>query len=239
MGPFAPGHRRDGSENEEIDRVDTLPAHPPSETIRVAIVDDQPVARRGVEHILTRQPGFEIACSAESLAEFENAPGQPDVMILDLLLGEGRVHPDRIARLAARYLVLMISAWAEPRDIVAAVGAGASGYLTKNAPDEEYIEAVRTVAAGDLFLSSQLADAIAVYASKDPDGSPVLSPREQETLRYIAQGLSLKQVARQMAVSLHTVEENVKRIRAKIGPGTLVRLVVDAIKAGLIDLETL
>ena len=231
-------NHRDGCEVRETDPVDTSSADPPTEPIRVAIVDDHAIARYGIEHILTGQPGFEIVCSAESLAEFERAEAQSDVVMLDLLLGDGRLKPDRIAHLAARYPVLMLSANAGYRDIVAAVGAGASGYLTKSASDEDYVEAIRTVAVGDFFLSPQLADAIAAYVRKCPGGSPVLSPREQETLSCIARGLTIKQTARQMAVAQHTVDAFIKRIRGKIGPGTMVHIVLEAIRLGEIDPDT-
>jgi DNA-binding NarL/FixJ family response regulator len=231
-------NRRNGSKARDMDPTVTPAANSPADTIRVAIVDDHAIARYGVEHVLGRQPGFEIVCSVDSLDGFEHAQVQPDVVVLDLLLSDGRLKPDRIAGLAARYPVLMLSAKGEYRDIVAAVGAGASGYLTKGAPDEDYIDAVRTVAAGDFFLSPQLADAITAHVRKYPDGSPVLSPREQETLYYVAQGLTLGQAARRMAVAQNTVEAYVKRIRGKIGPGTLVHLVLKAIQLREIDPET-
>jgi DNA-binding NarL/FixJ family response regulator len=204
--------------------------------IRVAILDDHPVARWGVEHILERQPGVEVVCSAGSLAELERAAAAPDVVIVDLYLEGGRPSLQTVEALAARCRVLVMSASGRRADVLAALRAGADGYLTKLASDEAFLAGVERVAAGELFLSSQLADMLhADLGAAAAGGGPRLAPREEETLRYVAHGFTHAQTATRMGVSQATVETYIKRIRHKLGLGNKADLTRKAIELGQAD----
>ncbi len=208
----------------------------PMAVIRVAIVDDHPVARWGVEHVFQSHPGVEVVCAASSLEEIEAAGVDPDVVILDLYLEPGRPSLSAIAALSSRCRVLVMSASRTRSDILAAIRAGADGYLTKQSSDDAFIEGVLQVADGGFYLSSQLADMLQADLEQDGNGNRPgwgqLSPREQEALSCIAAGFTHGQTARRMGVSQSTVDTYVKRIRQKLGLGNKAELTRMAMELG-------
>ena len=207
----------------------------PDPPIRIAIVDDHPVARYGMERIFDGQGGLglDVVCAVASLAEFYAKETAPDVVILDLYLDHGRLAEDQIAEVTRGYPVLVVSASARQLDVFSAIRAGASGYLVKNAEAETFSEAVRTVAAGGFYVSSQLADLIDSSVAEEPCGLPIsLAPREREALSLIAQGFTQAQAATRMGVSPATVDTYIKRIRRKLGPGNKADLTRRAIELG-------
>jgi DNA-binding NarL/FixJ family response regulator len=208
----------------------------PDPVIRVAIVDDHPVARCGMEHILDSSPGLEVAFAAASLDEFGAHAGTPDVVILDMYLDHGRLSTAEIAAMTQICPALVVSASARQQDVLAAIRAGASGYLVKTSAVEAFAEAVRTVAAGGFYISSQLADLIDTSAAGDRDGQPIcLAPREREALSLIAQGFTQSQAATRMRISPATIDTYIKRIRRKLGPGNKAELTRRAIELGEVD----
>jgi DNA-binding NarL/FixJ family response regulator len=203
--------------------------------LRLAIVDDHPIARYGVEQVFDSCNDVAVVCSAGSLAELAGSAADPDVIILDLYLGgPGRVATASIADLTRRCPVLVMSASALRADALAAIRAGAAGYLVKQATGDSFREAVATVAAGGFYLSPQLADLIDADRQLGRVRS-ALAPREEETLRYIAQGFTQAQAAARMGVSAATVDTYIKRIRGKLGVGNkadLTRIAMDLDQPG-------
>ncbi len=208
----------------------------PAPTIRVAIVDDHPVARFGMQRIFDSEPELEVVAAVASLGEFSALPSAPDVLILDLYLDHGRLTAAQIAAVIRPCPALVVSASARQHDVLAAIGAGASGYLVKTAPVEAFTEAVRTVVAGGFYISSQLADLIDTSAGDAEGSQPIgLAPRERETLSLIAQGFTQAQAASRMGVSPATIDTYIKRIRRKLGPGNKADLTRRAIALGEVD----
>ena len=204
----------------------------PGAPIRVAIVDDHPVARYGMRGILTSCPGLEVVLAVASFAEFQAQVqySPADVAILDLYLDRGRLSAAEIAAAARTCPPLIVSASARQQDVLAAIRAGASGYLVKTSAVEAFAEAVRTVADGGFYVSSQLADLIDTSAA---DGQPIsLAPREREALALIAQGFTQSQAATRMGISPATIDTYIKRIRRKLGPGNKAELTRRAIELG-------
>lgn len=194
--------------------------------IRVAVVDDHPIARRGIEQILASADDIEVAASVGTAAELAS-DGSADVVIMDLYHDGDTPCLAAVAKVAAVTRVLVISASGQPSDVVGAIKAGASGYVTKHAESQMFVAALRTVAAGGFAMSSQLADILqAGFAVQPPAESPgpQLSVREEETLGLIAKGLTHAQVARRMGVSKATVDTYVERIRAKLQVGNKAEL---------------
>lgn len=203
--------------------------------IRVAVVDDHPVARYGIEHMLGKEPGIVVAATASTAAEAaEAASAGVDVVLMDLYLEGERPSLPAVRELAAAVPVLVVSASVRPGDVVEAVRAGASGYVSKQAEAATFRTAVETVADGGFWLSSQLADVLRSHlaaggeeASPSP-GSEVaaggLSPREDEVLSCIAQGFTHAQTARRLGISTATVDTYVERIRAKMHVGNKAEL---------------
>jgi two-component system, NarL family, nitrate/nitrite response regulator NarL len=212
-------------------------AAPAQASLRVAIVDDHPMTRRGIEAILASQDGIEVVCSACSLGELARSGIWPDVVVLDLRLGGKRVTQAQIWAQVARQPVLAISGYSDRGDILDAIDAGASGYLTKDAASESLVTAVQTIAAGDFYLSPQLADLVDADLRQVPQRRRhlALSRQEGQTLRYTAQGLTTDQVAARLGIKRSTVETYIKRIHLKIGPGNKAHLASKAIELGYLD----
>jgi two-component system, NarL family, nitrate/nitrite response regulator NarL len=206
--------------------------------IQVAIVDDHPVARRGLQAILAEAGDIQVSAAVATPAELGLAgPGavRPDVIILDLYYPGDEPGLDVIPELRQDYKVLVVSASGRPADVLAAIRAGACGYVTKLADPPMLVAAVHTVASGGFALSSQLADIlqgelarVPAAAATAPD-TPALSPREEETLDLIARGLTHAQAASRMGVSRATVDTYVERIRAKLHVGNKAELARAAI----------
>ncbi len=201
--------------------------------IQVAVIDDHPLALRGVADIFRTHPHIHVVCALASVEEFMAATSRTDVVILDLYLATGRSTSATIAMLTRRCAVLVMSASTKPADVVAAVEAGAGGYLTKQAEPAAFVEAVHTVAAGGFYMSPRLADI--VHHDVQHCGVSRLSSREEETLCYIAQGYTQAQTARRMGVSPATVDTYIRRIRQKLHAGNKADLARRA--ADLIDLD--
>ncbi|HEX3752878.1 MAG TPA: response regulator transcription factor [Streptosporangiaceae bacterium] len=207
--------------------------------IQVAIVDDHPVARRGLRSILAEAGDIEVSAAVATPAELNqdgSGTGQPDVIMLDLYHDGDEPCLNAVASLCEDHKVLVVSASGRPADVLGAIRAGASGYVTKLADPPMLIAAVHTVANGGFALSSQLADILqgeltrAPAAAEATPDTPALSAREEETLNLIAQGLTHAQAASRMGVSRATVDTYVERIRAKLHVGNKAELARAAIE---------
>ena len=199
--------------------------------LRVAIVDDHPVARYGLAAILSAVEDMEIAATVAACAELpldESGAVAADLVILDLYLSGGTPALGDVTRLSAQRPVLVVSASRAPADVLAAMRAGASGYLTKHAARDAYVTAIRSVAGGGFYLSAQLADLL--HAATGTPRQTGLSPREQEALAYIARGFTHQQTATRMGVSKATVDTYIARIRTKLGLGNKAELALAALR---------
>ncbi len=203
--------------------------------LRVAVIDDHPVARHGIVAILAAFDDLTVVSSVSApgeLARGENGSVDADVVLLDLYQADGRPALSAVTDLSAHAPVLIVSASRAPADVLAAMQAGASGYLTKHASEEAYADALRSVAAGGFYLSAQLADLIQAATMGKPPGRPHegLSPREQQALGFIAQGFTHQQTATRMGVSKATVDTYIARIRTKLQLGNKAELALAALR---------
>lgn len=208
------------------------------EVIRVAIVDDHPIARYGIERVLESVPEIEVVCGVGSVAELaETLPPDValDVLILDLYLEHSEPALTAVAELSMTTRVLVMSASGKPSDVLGAVCAGASGYLTKNSNAALIASTVETVAAGGFMLSAELANVLQAelvrretsretLASAGRITEPKLSPREEEALTWLAKGFTHQQIATRMSVRKATVDTYIERIRAKLQVGNKAEL---------------
>ncbi|MET8854245.1 response regulator transcription factor [Amycolatopsis sp. NPDC004625] len=195
--------------------------------MRIALLDDHPVARRGLEQALTDLPDGIVALSTGSADELTGVlsagDSEVDVVVLDLYLGGEQPSLELVRQVAAAHNVLVMSASGRPADVVGAVRAGAHGYLTKQCSLDVIVAAVTTVAAGGFALSPKLADILHAELAR-PNPTADLSPREQQTLEYISCGLTHAQAAARMGVKESTVDTYVERIRAKLQVGNKAEL---------------
>jgi DNA-binding NarL/FixJ family response regulator len=218
--------------------VDELGA---DEVIRVLVVDDHPVWRRGVREDLERS-GIEVVGEAADGGEaIERAlETMPDVVLMDLQLPtvSGVDAIRRIAEEAPHVRTLVLSASGEEADVLEAVKVGASGYLLKTATAEEISDAVRRVALGEPVFSSSLAGLVLsefrrVAAGEQTPGTPGLTPRENEILRLVAKGYTYREIAEQLFISQKTVQNHVQNTLTKLHLRKRYELMRYAIQKGL------
>ncbi|MBV9452163.1 MAG: response regulator transcription factor [Streptosporangiaceae bacterium] len=192
--------------------------------IDVAIVDDHPIALRGLEAILRSQTGLRVCASAGVAAELSRV-ATVDVAVVGLYLcGDGPALTD-ITAISVRCPVLVMSASGRPADVLAAIRAGARGYLTKQATEQGFTSATKAVAEGGFYLSASLAHIVQRDLSlPDRPARPALTTREEQALSYIARGLTHAQTASRMGISETTVNTHIERIRRKLGLGNKAEL---------------
>ncbi|MCY0928773.1 response regulator transcription factor [Streptomyces sp. H27-H1] len=207
-------------------------------TIRLLLADDHPVVRAGLRAVLDTEPDFEVvaeAATAERAVELAGSTGV-DVVLMDLQFGPGPgMHGSAAtALITARSpspRVLVLTTYDTDADILAAVEAGASGYLLKDAPPEELAAAVRTAAAGQ----SALAPAVALrLMDRMRTPAEALTKRELEVLQLVADGLSNQQISKQLFLSQATVKSHLVHIYAKLGVDSRTSAVATAATRRLI-----
>lgn len=206
------------------------------DTIRLLLVDDHPVVRDGLRGMCESSPDFEVIGEAGDGLEAVTLTGEldPDVVLMDLRMPRGG-GVDAIAALAAaggRANVLVLTTYDTDRDIMAALDAGATGYLLKDAPREELFAAIRAAAAGESVLSPAVATR--VVSRVRTSGSNALSDREVEVLTLVARGRSNREIARALFVSEATVKTHLGHIYEKLGVNDRASAVATAYDRGLL-----
>jgi DNA-binding NarL/FixJ family response regulator len=208
------------------------------ERIRVILVDDHPVVRAGLRALIEAQPDLEVVGEAHDLASAERAVAldRPDVVLMDLNLGAGPGGAEVTARLralAAPPRVLVLTTYDTEADVLAALDAGASGYLLKDAPPEELWSGIRATARGETVLASSVA---ATLVRRAASPGPVVTEREVQVLELLARGLGNKEMARELLVSEATVKSHLSHVYAKLGVETRSGAVAAAIERRIIRL---
>ncbi|MEU0437700.1 response regulator transcription factor [Streptomyces sp. NPDC006290] len=205
-------------------------------TIRLLLADDHPVVRAGLRAVLSAEPEFEIVAetpTAEAAVERAGAGGV-DVVLMDLQFGRGMHGAEATAAITARPgapRVLVLTTYDTDADILAAVEAGASGYLLKDAPPEELSAAVRTAASGHSALAPKVADRL-MDRMRTP--AAALSRRELEVLELVKDGLSNLQISKKLFLSQATVKSHLVHIYAKLGVDSRTSAVAAATERGVI-----
>jgi two-component system response regulator NreC len=213
------------------------PQPPDARTIRVVIADDHAVVRRGLRQLLEDEGDFEVVAEAgdiESARRYVRGH-HPDVLVLDLNMPEGSsldAVPDiRADSPDTRIVVLTMQN--EPAYARQALAAGVLGYVLKDAADAELVEAVRRAARGDSYLNPRLGARVAAEPPPGPPGG--LTEREVEVLRLIALGHTNAEIAKQLFLSIRTVETHRAHIQQKLGLGSRADLVGYALEHGVIS----
>jgi DNA-binding NarL/FixJ family response regulator len=201
--------------------------------MKILIVDDHPIVRAGLRRLLANDSEFELreaATGKEALAVFRLY--RPDLVILDLNLpgvgGLELIKRFTLEKTDARIIVL--SMHDDPLYALRALQTGASGYVSKNAPPTQILEAIGRVADGQTFVSPELAQELAVLNVRAPSHPLAdLSRRDLEVLRLLGEGRSLQQIADSLGLSYKTIANNCGQMRAKLGvrrTADLIRLAV-------------
>ena len=212
-------------------------------TIRILVADDHPIVRDGLIAILSTQPDFEIVGKASTGVEAVNQAEtlKPDLLLLDLEMPEmdGVEALRRLRDMHSPVRAIVFTAFDTDERIVGAVQAGAQGYLLKGVPREEIFNAIRVVHAGGSLLQPVVASKLLRQVIHEHDGhtSPdALTPREQNVLHLLAQGLQNKEIAAELVITERTVKFYVSSILSKLGAGNRTEAVTLAVQRGLVKL---
>lgn len=197
-------------------------ARPPVDLVRVYVVDDHEVVRHGVTTTLTRAGGFEMAGQAGTVLDGLRgiAVTRPDVAICDLRLpgGDGLQMVREIRSRNIHTQCLILTSFPSSETLSQAVLAGAAGYLSKSAPAEELVDAVRAVAAGRSLLDDELARLQAdTPPGSDDDVLAGLSPQERRILDFITEGLTNLEIADQLGLAEKTIRNYVSNLLGRLG----------------------
>ncbi|GAA3195054.1 response regulator transcription factor [Actinocorallia longicatena] len=207
-------------------------------SVRLLIADDHPVVRAGLRAVLETEPGFTIVADVATADEAVTLAADPlcavDVVLMDLRFAGQMVGARATAAITGRDgapRVLILTTYDTDVDILAAIEAGASGYLLKDAPPEELAAAVRTAASG----RSALAPAVALrLMDRMRAPATTLTPRETEILQLVADGLSNAAISGRLYLSQATVKSHLAHIYAKLDTDSRTSAVATAITQGLI-----
>jgi two-component system nitrate/nitrite response regulator NarL len=205
----------------------------------VIVIDDHPLFRKGVADLIGMEPSLSLAGEA---ADGESGlrlalESEPDLILLDLNMkgmdGIATLQRLRAADVEARIVMLTVSDSEE--DVVAALRAGADGYLLKDMEPEEILESLRRATRGRLVISEQLTELLARALREEPRPQRLdeagLTPREEEILALIAKGFSNKIIARELDLSVGTVKVHVKHVLKKLKLKTRVEAAVWAVNS--------
>lgn len=216
----------------------------------IFIVDDHPMFREGLKSIIARNPELEVVGEAgEGKAALEMVINlRPDLVVLDISLPDvsGIDLSREIKGILPDTQTLIVSMHAKIDYITSAFQAGAKGYVVKDAPSEKILQALDLVSRGEYFMDSSIAPQVVERLAEgskpkakisDP-AYDILTPREQEILRLIAEGQSIKQMADRLCISPKTVENHRTNIMVKLNLHSTLEMVRYAARLGLIDVDS-
>ena len=212
--------------------------------IRVMIVDDHPIVRRGLREVLEDSGGFEVVSQAADGIEAVRMAEEfrPDVIVMDVMMPkrDGMESCRDILDVLPDTKVLMLTAASDEDAVIEAIAAGAAGFVQKYSGSDELVNAIRKVAEGRLMAPEQAvrqAFKLLRGGSHLMPGPKILTVREREVLTHFARGKSYARIAETLGVATVTVRNAVYRIQDKLGVESKQEIVVWAVRSGLLDGE--
>jgi DNA-binding NarL/FixJ family response regulator len=213
-------------------------------TLRILLVDDHPVVRQGLRYMLESDPAVTIVGEASDGPEAVRLATEhlPDIVVMDVSLpGMNGIEATReITRCAPGVKVLVVSMHADPAYVRQGVKAGARGYLLKDSEDLDLLHAVKVIATGETYFSPAVAEAVIGGGSgagehDDEVRLDSLTRREREVLRLIADGLTNKEIAAQLSLSVNTIETHRKHLMEKLACHNAAELVRFSVRVKLVE----
>lgn len=206
-------------------------------SVRLVLCDDHPIVRAGLRAVFEAEPDFDVVAEADRAMEAVDLARlhAPDVVTMDLRFPTGASGVDatrELRLLAPAPAVLVLTNYDDDRDIIAAVEAGASGYVLKDAPPAELVSAVRGAADGQAALAPAVAARL-MRRVREP--VTVLTPREADVLRAVARGLSNQEIGAELFLGQPTVKSHLAHVFGKLGVPSRTAAVARARELGLLD----
>lgn len=217
-------------------RILTSPSEPT--TMRVLLADDHRLVRAGLRALLTEIPEVDVVAEAcdglQAVALTQQH--QPDIALLDISMPNlgGLAALRQLGDAAPATRVVILSMHDDDAYVTEAIRAGAAGYLIKDCAVEELAQALQAVARGDCYLSPSVSRKLAHAFKNGANAAPVLTPRQTDILRQVAQGASSKEIARALNLSIKTIETHRAQIMERLSIRDVAGLVRYAVRSGLI-----
>ena len=214
---------------------------------RILIADDHPLLREALAQVFSKQKDMEVVGKAADGEEAVELATQlkPDIVMMDIMMPklDGIEASKQIKRVAPNIAVLILTAYDDDNYVLGLLEAGAAGYLLKSARGEDLVGAIRAIQAGESVLHPSIIERLLKRAMVKSTGTmnskatELLSERETETLKLLATGMSNKQIAEELSLSLRTVKAHMSNIFTKMNVASRSEALVEALKLGLLTLE--
>jgi len=216
----------------------------------ILLVDDHTLFRKGLKLLLDQNPDFNVVGEAATIAEASGIAkmSQPQIVLMDIALPDhnGIEGTRRILHLSPASKVVVISMYAKMDYVIQALRAGAVGYLVKDSTPDMLLGALNTIVRGHYYFDPTILDEVVNFLREQHIPGPTtsddrydkLTPREQEVMRLVAQGLSSKEIAAKLYISPKTVENHRTKIMEKLQLASVVDLVKYAAQLGVIDVRS-
>jgi DNA-binding NarL/FixJ family response regulator len=214
---------------------------------RVLIADDHPLLREALCQVFSGQKDMEIVGQAGNGEEAIDLASQlkPDIVVMDIMMPkfDGLEASRQIKKLTPNTAILILTAYDDDNYVLGLLEAGATGYLMKSAKGQDLVEAVRAVRAGESVLHPKIIEKLLKQAMVKPVAAAeqkmkdLLSDREMEMLKLLATGMSNKEIAEKLCLSLRTVKAHMSNIFNKMNVASRSEALVEALRKGLITLE--
>jgi DNA-binding NarL/FixJ family response regulator len=220
-----------------------MTAEDPPDVVRVLLVDDHAIVRRGVQAYIDNLPGLDVIGEAADgrqaleVLQQRRTTGEPlpDVVLMDLQMPrmDGVAATEAIGRDYPGIRVVVLTSFGEVERVHAALAAGAAGYVLKDADPAEVATAITAAAAGEVHLDSAVARQLTRRMAGPPEGLAALTAREREILTLVAQGHSNRDIADRLSISERTARTHVSNVLAKLHVPSRTQAALLAVREGL------